>query len=50
MTIVYALISREKTVLAEFTATSGKRLRCKLFVLVLLACIRDWVRCTVDYE
>ena len=25
MTIVYALVSRQKTVLAEFTATSGER-------------------------
>ena len=25
MTIVYALVSRQKTVLAEFTATSGEK-------------------------
>lgn len=26
MTILYALISRDKTVLAEYTATSGKQM------------------------
>ena len=29
MTIVYSLVSRQKTVLAEYTATSGKTRRVK---------------------
>lgn len=44
MTIVYALVSRQKTVLAEYTATSGERRRKKKYRILVNSSSHDSCR------